>query len=185
MRKHLLGKAIKTSALIVGIFIAIPLIFIVWFGISFFLAKANQVTQAEADKVCQEFYKQVKSDVENAAGYIILNDKASCEPSKDESGFTDYYFDVRFKVAKAGNESPDGIKANINQLSDQLPNNKYVVWIRNQPGRNNQPESICVNARKQIQENGEEYQSMAPQRIPSYIESSEFNSGFNGACADL
>ncbi len=183
MKKTKLNNTVKIIGIVIGSLLAIPAIFIAYFAISFFMAKHNQVTQAEADKVCQEFFEEVKSDITAVPGYKVTSGNKDCRPDKDEAGFTDYYFDVTFRVAKPGSDSIDGIKANINYLAAKYPNKKYPVWVDNVPAEDGQPGTICVNASKQIQENGEIYQSSPPEHYPRYTKPGSIE-GF-APCANL
>ncbi len=149
------------------------------------LLKINQVKPEEANKVCQAFYEEVKLDIKAVSGYTVVNSQKHCSPSEDEAGFTDYYFSATFKVAKVGIDSVDGMKTGINDLSDKLPIRDYPLWVDNVPGKNGQQDAICVNATMQIQENGEEYQSMSPSHYPRYIEPDKFNEVFKSSCSDL
>lgn len=154
-------------------------------AVGYVLLKINQVMPEEANKVCQAFYEEVKSDIKAVPGYAIVNSQKHCSPSEDEAGFTDYYFSATYKVAKAGIDSVDGMKKGINNLAVKLPVRDYPLWVDNVPGKNGQQDAICVHATMQIQENGEEYQSMNPAHYPRYIEPDKFNKDFTGSCSNL
>ncbi len=153
--------------------------------VGYILLKINQVKPEEANKVCKAFYEEVKSDIKAVPGYTIVNSQKHCSPSEDEAGFTDYYFSATFKIEKAGIDSVDGMRAGINYLSVKLPIRDYPLWVDNVPGKNGQPDAMCVHATMQIQENGDEYQSMNPAHYPRYIEPDKFNKDFTGSCSDL
>lgn len=161
MKKFKLSRLVKTTVIAITILIAIPVVL-------YFYAKINQVSQAEADKVCQEFFEQVKSDITKVPGYTIIKGEKSCRPDIDEAGFTDYYFSVTFRVSKSDNNTVAAIKSNINYLSDKLPQKNYPVWVRNDAAKMGQPETICVMATRQIQEDGSDYQSSPPKHYPDY-----------------
>lgn len=150
------------SLIVVAFYLVIVGLFFAW--------KATLISQQEAEKVCQEFFDQVKSDIVSVPGYKVVNSGKSCTPSKDEAGFTDYYFGAIFRVEKNGNDSIDGVKANINNLAAKYPNKDYPVWIDNISTKEGNPIAICVNASKQIQENGDVYQSMPPDHYPRYVD---------------
>lgn len=188
MKKFKLSRLGKIIGLVIASLVAIPALFVVLY----FVGKVFQVSQAEADKVCQEFFEQVKSDIVSVPGYTIIKERKYCSPSQDEAGYTDYYFTVIFRVAKAGNDSVDGMKANINYLVDKFPGKNYPLFVNNAPSTNGQSQTICVQATKQIQENGEVYHSSPPEHYPRYLEPSEFGSGNDiyefgvyASCADL
>jgi hypothetical protein len=137
-------------------------------GFTIFFVSARQISQEEATKTCQEFYNEVRANITAVDGYTILDSLKSCKPQIDETGGTDYYFNALFRVAKPGNETTEGIKANIKYFAQQYPQTDYSIWIRNDAAVNGRPGTICIDARKQIQENGEIYNSNTPKHYTDY-----------------
>lgn len=128
----------------------------------------RQVSQEEANKLCQNFYDEVQTNIVAVGGYTILGSEKSCDPKEDEAGATDYYFDVTFRVSKAGNETVAGIKANIEHLAKTYPQTTHPLWVRNDAAVNGRPDTICVAASKQIQETGEVYNPIEPKHYTDY-----------------
>lgn len=128
----------------------------------------RQVSREEANTACQNFYDEVQANIVAVGGYTILGSEKSCDPKEDEAGATDYYFNVVFRVSKAGNETVEGIKANIEHLAKTYPQTTHPLWVRNDAAVNGRPDTICVAASKQIQENGEVYNPIEPKHYTDY-----------------
>lgn len=129
-----------------------------------------QISRQDADTLCQDFYHDVSARLAAIPGYTILASKKSCTPNTDEGGATDYYFGALFRVTKSGNETTAGLKANIANLSAHYPATDYSLWIRNDAAVGGRPDTICVDASKQIQESGEVYNPLPPKHYTDYTE---------------
>lgn len=128
----------------------------------------RQVSQEEANRVCQNFYDEVRTNIVAVDSYTILGSEKSCDPKEDEAGATDYYFNVVFRVSRAGNETVEGIKVNIEHLAKTYPQTTHPLWVRNDAAVNGRPDTICVAASKQIQETGEVYNPLEPKHYTDY-----------------
>ncbi len=128
------------------------------------------ISAAESNRVCQNFYNEVESNIKAQPGYAILDSYKSCNPDTDEGGNTDYYFSAQFRLSKAGNETPAGIKANSKRLADNYPKTDYPIWVRNDASVGGQPQTICFEASMQIQENGDVYSAYPHDHYSDYTE---------------
>ncbi len=115
-------------------------------------AKANQISRADANKLCQDFYTDMHSQLKNAPGYTIAKSVTHCTPEQDEAGFTDYILGVDFKVAR--NDNGDvSTKEALDQLAHKLPHKNYHVSVLNM--QNGEP-YICVSAGRYIDNDGKD-----------------------------
>lgn len=131
---------------------------------------SRPISGEEANRSCQEFFDQVQTEISMVDGFSILESQKSCKPQEDEAGNTDYYFDANFRVSKAGIESAEGIKAAIKNFDELFPATDYPIWISNDAAINGRPDTLCIVAGVQIQENGQTYNPSEPKHYADYTE---------------
>lgn len=182
-----MSKLKLTIVIILGIIILGGIVAVVTFPHQILRAvidrTSTQITPAEANKICQDFFQDVKSDITAIPDYTVLKGDKSCNPEQDEAGLTDYVLGVTFRVSKGAPDSVTALKNDINYLSKTLPAKNYPVFVDNVPGANGQPATICVNASRYIDNDGKDYPQGPPNHTPRYIEPGSIK-GF-ASCANL
>jgi len=164
---NIFSKWLRAS--VIGIFVIVTAIALFVFGpFDGSMLFGRQVSQEKANRLCQNFYDEVRTNIAAIDGYTILGSEKSCDPKEDEAGATDYYFDVIFRVSKVGNGTIEGIKANIQYLATTYPQTTHPLWVRNDAAVNGRPDTICVAASQQIQETGEVYNPIEPKHYTDY-----------------
>ena len=153
--------------------------------VSIFAWKASQISPEKANQKCQDLYKQVENDLAKIQGVQLLNGNKTCTPSVDEAGMTDYYFYTYFRIYRNGNESVEGLKNNIKYIAEHFPKIDYTVYISNDTGINSRKDTICLEADRQIQEDGSVFNMTnsgvnTNYQAPSLSSNEKYNSSCEG-----
>ena len=158
--------------------LALIVLVVAYFLLSFAWAKATQLPQAKAEQMCQDFYQDVQSQI-SAARYDIKKSAKQCQPVTDETGFTDYKLTVQYMIAASG---ADGVvtRQSLEELASKLPTKNYPVTIENILDK----QGICVTAMRYIDNDGKD----VPQGLPNGPRVSYKEPGTSerlGPCGDL
>lgn len=135
-----------------------------------YLFMLRHISPAYAQKACQDFFNDAKSQVAAVQGYTIVESGKGCDDVEDEWGSADYSLFVYFRVAKNPVSSSDQsnsvseIKSNIDYLIATLPRKDHWLWLEtrkdytlhvvNEPGINGQPVTYCITADRYLDNSG-------------------------------
>lgn len=140
-----------------------------------------QISAKQANKMCQDFYTDVESQIRAIPDVTVMSGKKLCRPEQDGAGLTDYVMDLDFRVSMPNNNSKAEIKSNISKLSAKLPTKNYSFWIDNLPPKNDQPATICVGTNRDINNDGKDHTLGPSRHYPRYTEPGDTNN-FTAGC---
>ncbi len=152
-----------------------------------YISPFSQISQVQAQKACEDFYKDVRTNISSVPGYKIVAEHTSpCSGSQDEGGSKDYSFSVHYLVSKVPVSSTSTLRSDITNFASKLPHNDYGIWAENAPPKNGRPPMLCVFASRYLNNDGR-YIQQGPNSDNQgrYIEQSEFSGGYGSGCSDF
>lgn len=124
----------------------------------FFIGMFSQITPAEAQKACESFFQDAKSQVKAVPGYSIVHEGKNCQTITDEAQSTDYLLLVFFRVSNnpaTGSVKPaPEVKGDVEYLISQLPRKNFVLRVKNESPLNGQAVTYCITADRYLDNNG-------------------------------
>lgn len=154
------------------------------YGIGALIVKKSNISPEIANKLCEDFFQDVRSQITNVPGYTIINGDKKCNPQEDELGSTDYMLSVSFNVAKSGNDSVESTTKNSQYLSDKLPRKNYPIRVENSMPKAGEPVLLCVSASRYIDNDGKDYPQGPPDHSVRYIDFA-VRRDYHSSCQDL
>ncbi len=147
----------------------------------------SQISQVQAQKACEGFFKDVRTNITSVPGYKIVAEHTSpCSGSQDEAGSTDYNFSVHYLVSKVPVSSSSSLRGDITNFVSKLPHNDYGISAENAPPKNGRPPMLCVSASRYLDNDGRYIQQGSnSDNQGTYIEQSEFSGGYDSGCSDF
>jgi hypothetical protein len=156
--------SLRNAVMIVGILIVLVVI-----GVLIWIFSNQPMNQAEIDKRCIGFYKELESSVNSLGDYKVTNGSKECAlPRRKDEPRSHSVLSVSLRVESTKGNSEDVIKASVSDLSDRLPMAGYPIHIENISDEM-KSKFVCIWSDRALDDRGKDIQQVSPRHHPHYV----------------